>query len=165
MITSWFIVLGGRGRIVIERQTFSATADQLFLIPPRVWHAFIADEGIDFPLLGVHFDWLPQHDTLAFPLFRPADEPVDEAQFRASRPIPNWDWAASPFLDLKGRPLVRRALESIVAEHARNDEESPMVSAALLAAAASRNARRATENQCPHRRRKRARRAAESEII
>jgi AraC-like DNA-binding protein len=110
-------VLGGRGRITIERACYDVQPDQIFLIPPRVWHSFVADESSELPLLGVHFDWEVHPDTLAFPLFRPADEPVDEGRFRPFRPVPAWQWSAQPFLDLKGRPRARRLLEEIVAEH------------------------------------------------
>jgi AraC-like DNA-binding protein len=128
-------VLAGGGRIRLGDETFQPTADQLFLIPPRTWHAFHADDGAEFPLLGVHFDWVPQHDTLAFPLHRDADEPVEAARFRESRRIPHWDAGNKPFLDLKGRPRVRRALEEVVTEYNKFDEESLVSSGALLAAA------------------------------
>jgi len=126
-------VLGGRGRITIERTVYEAREDQLFLIPPRVWHSFVASDGHEFPLLGVHFDWAAQHDTLAFPLFRPADEPVDQSRFRAFEPVPNWNWNEQPFLDLKGRPRARRLLEDVVAEYNRHDEHSLVTSGAALA--------------------------------
>jgi AraC-like DNA-binding protein len=127
-------VLGGRGRITIEREVFQAREDQLFLIPPRVWHSFVADENSELPLMGVHFDWEVQHDTPRFPLFRAADEPVDESRFRAFQQVPAWDWQAQPFLDLRGRPRARRLLEEIVAEYNRHDEQSPIASGAILAA-------------------------------
>jgi AraC-like DNA-binding protein len=127
-------VLGGRGRIVIERTSYEAREDQLFLIPPRVWHAFVADDGHKFPLMGVHFDWEVRHDTLAFPLFRPADEPVEEARFRPFHEVPGWNWCAQPFLNLKGRPGTRRLLEQIVTEYSRQNEHSPLVAGAMLAA-------------------------------
>ncbi len=136
-------VLGGSGLIRLEEKTFKATADQLFLIPPRTWHAFHAEEGDDFTLLGVHFDWVSQHDTLAFPLHRAADEPVEPARFRQSQKVPHWNVENMPFLDLKGRPRVRRALEEVVAEYNKFDEESPISSGGLLASAIALIAREA----------------------
>ena len=140
-------VLGGTGRIVIERQIFPARADQLFLIPPRTWHSFHADTGENLPVIGIHFDWVPQHDTIHFPLFRPADEPVEEQRFRRFQAIPHWDCHAQPWLDLRGRPRVRAALEEVIAAHARNDEESKIVAGALLAAAIGLIAREARHLQ------------------
>ncbi len=126
-------VLGGRGRITIERTVYEAREDQLFLIPPRVWHSFVSDEEHQMPLLGVHFDWAPQHDTLAFPLFRAADEPVEQSRFRRFQPVPGWNWSTQPFLDLKARPRARRLLEEIVGEYNRHDEQSLHTAGAALA--------------------------------
>lgn len=128
-------VMGGSGRIVIENLSLTASPDCLFLIPPRAWHAFISDEGVELPLMGVHFDWVPQHDTLAFPVHRAADEPVQADRFRQVREVPNWDREAMPMLNLKGRPRVRRALEEVIAEYQKHDDESQSVAGALLAGA------------------------------
>lgn len=140
-------VLGGTGRIVIGRKTYAARPDQLFLIPPRVWHSFHADTSENLPVIGIHFDWVPQHDTITFPLFRPADEPVEEHRFRTFRSIPHWDWPTQPWLDLRGRPRVRQALEDFLAAHHRFDSESPTVAGAFLAAAIGLIAREARRSQ------------------
>jgi AraC-like DNA-binding protein len=128
-------VLSGRGHIAIEGKAYRATPDRLFLILPRVLHSFEPDESTPLHLLGVHFDWTPQHDTLAFPIYEPAAEPVDEKRFRAPRQVPGWDLKTQPFLDLQGRPAVRDALEAVVSEYNRYDEEARDGAGALLAAA------------------------------
>jgi AraC-like DNA-binding protein len=86
-------------------------------------------------LLGVHFDWTPQHDTLAFPIYEPAAEPPDEIRFRKPQHVPGWDGHAQPFVDLRGRPAVREALEAVVHEFNRFDDEARAGAGALLAAA------------------------------
>lgn len=141
-------VMGGSGRIVIETQSLAASPDTLFLIAPRVWHAFVADEGVALPLLGVHFDWLPERDRLAFSVHHAADDLVGTDRFRQAREVPGWSLQNVPFLNLKGRPVVRRALEEVVVEYRKHDEESITVSGALLAAAIgliSREARHAQQ--------------------
>src|SRR5690606_7648629 len=92
-------------------------------------------EGEVLSLLGVHFDWIPQHDTLAFPIFLPATEPVEEQKFREPREVAGWELHSQPFLELQGRPRPRQTLEAVVHEFARNDEESRTAAGALLAAA------------------------------
>lgn len=123
--------VGGTGQISIEEKWFDATPDRLFFIQPRVWHSF-QTRG-ELHLLGIHFDWIPQHDTLAFPIFRPADEPVEETKFREPREIANWALSAQPFLDLRGRPRVRRALEEVISHYNQNTEYSRESAGALLA--------------------------------
>lgn len=126
-------VMSGRGHIVIENCAHEAILNRLFLVQPRVWHCFSPDASTPLHLLGVHFDWTPQHDTLTFPIFSPANEPVEEHKFRARREIPNWDLNAQPFLEFKGRNFVRRALENVVAEYAQPDENARESAGALLA--------------------------------
>jgi AraC-like DNA-binding protein len=140
-------VMAGRGHIAIEDRKYSALPDRLFLIQPRVWHSFLPDAGVPLHLLGVHFDWAPQHDTLAFPIFSPATEPVEERKFRLPRAIAGWDLKQQPFLDLRGQLEVRHALEAVVAEYARGDEESRAAAGALLAAAIFTISRSAREQR------------------
>jgi len=123
--------LSGRGQIFVRNQVFDATPDRLFFIQPRVWHSFQPRDELH--LLGIHFDWIPQNDTLAFPIFRPADEPVDETKFREPREIDGWDLKSQPFLDLRGRPRVRRALENVVEKFNQDAEYSRESAGALLA--------------------------------
>lgn len=127
-------VVAGRGRIVINNVAHEAIPDRLFFVQPRVWHSFVPEAGEVLQLLGVHFDWTPQHDTLAFPIFSPADEPVEESKFRTPREIPHWPLGAQPFLELCGRLAVRRALEAVVAEYSRlnRDELAREAAGALL---------------------------------
>jgi AraC-like DNA-binding protein len=128
-------VLDGRGFIDIERQTFEARPDCLFLIQPRVWHCYRAAPQTTLHLLGVHFDWTPQPDTLAFPIFSPAVEPVEKQKFRAAQQVPEWDLDRQPFLDLAGRVAVRRALEDVVAEYSSSQEGAREVAGSMLARA------------------------------
>jgi AraC-like DNA-binding protein len=130
-------VVAGDGHIVIEGTAHRAVPDRLFLVTPRLWHGYLADQGQTLTLLGVHFDWTPQHDTSLFTIFRAADErnSPDEKLFRNAQEVPGWDLTDSPFLELKGRPRVRRALEEVVAEYSREDNEARLGAGALLAAA------------------------------
>ncbi|MBV9863759.1 MAG: AraC family transcriptional regulator [Abitibacteriaceae bacterium] len=127
-------VISGEGEIIIEGQAHPAHVDSLFLILPRVWHSFRACSHQSITLLGVHFDWVPQADSLLFPVFRPADEPVEESLFRVPRPLPGWDLHTLPFLDLKGRSPVRHALEAVVMEYSRESATARLAAGALLAA-------------------------------
>ena len=128
-------VLGGSGTITIGNRKYPACADQLYLIAPRVWHSFEADADTEMPLLGVHFDWQRQSDEMKFPIsiVCPSQEPVQDALFRNFSPIDNWDTEHKPFLDLRGRPRVRHALEELVVERSRDDDEAQNTSGALLA--------------------------------
>lgn len=130
------MAVAGSGHIVLEGESHVAVPGRLFLVLPRQWHSYIPDAG-GLSLLGVHFDWTPQHDTLRFPIFRAAYEsqPADEALFRAPRGVPAWDLARQPFLELTARSRVRRMLEDVVAEYNRDDEGSRDGAGALLAAA------------------------------
>lgn len=128
-------VLEGSGHIVLDGQKHAAPPDSLFLVRPRVWHSFLSDCGQSQRLLGVHFDWSWQHDTPRFEKFFAAVPPVDTSLFREPQEIGGWDLNAQPYLDLAGRPRVRRALEDVVAEYARGDREAGRVAGALLAAA------------------------------
>jgi AraC-like DNA-binding protein len=137
-------VMSGRGQIEIEDRAHPALPDCLFLIQPRVRHSFRPDKDVSLHLLGVHFDWAPQHDTLSFPIYQEAAEPVEESKFRAPQAIDEWDLRQQPFLDLRGQSEVRRALEAVVTEYARGDDLAQHTTGALLAAAIltiSRNAR------------------------
>lgn len=136
-------VMAGRGEIVIEGQARSAHADTLFLVQPRQWHFWRAARDERFVLLGVHFDWVPQVDTYSFTEFRPADAPLEEFRFRQAQAVPNWDLAELPFLNLKGRPRVRRLLDEVVAEYARGDDMAQSGAGALLAAAIAQMSREA----------------------
>lgn len=137
--------VAGRGQILIDSQTYEAKPDRLFLIQPRVWHSFQTHDELH--LLGIHFDWVPQHDTVAFPIFRPADEPVEETRFRAPREIERWDLKAQPFLDLRGRLRVRRVLEEVVGQYNQDTEYSRESAGALLAHAIFLIARETKELQ------------------
>src|SRR4028119_216982 len=119
-------VMAGDGHIVIEGTAHRALPDALFLVQPRVWHGYLANQGQTLTLLGVHFDWTPQNDTPLFTIFRAADEDhaPDDMLFRSAQEIPEWDLSDTPFLELKGRPRVRRSLEEIVAEYSRDDAEA-----------------------------------------
>jgi AraC-like DNA-binding protein len=127
-------VMQGRGHIVVNGVSHPAVTDALFLIQPRQWHAFRADSGHDWLLLGVHFDWIPRHDSEQFPRFKAATEPVEESLFRESRRLRDWPSEERPFLELQGRPRVRRGLEDVVAEYGRADAEARAAAGALLAA-------------------------------
>jgi AraC-like DNA-binding protein len=140
-------VMAGHGEIVIEKVAHEARPERLFFIQPRVWHSFRPDSGSTLHLLGAHFDWTPQHDTLAFPIFSPASEPVEESKFREPREIPGWNLDTLPYLDLQGMPEIRHSLEAIVEEFNHSDEEAREVAGALLAAAIFRIQRAARELQ------------------
>ncbi|HEX8550939.1 MAG TPA: AraC family transcriptional regulator [Abditibacteriaceae bacterium] len=136
-------VLGGQGTIVIEGARHTAEHNRLFLLQPRQWHGYHAAENAELLLLGVHFDWKPQHDTLHFPIFRAADEGqfAEDALFRVPREVPGWNLRQTPFLDCSRHSRVRKMLEDVVAEYARDDAESREVAGALLAAAIGQIAR------------------------
>ncbi len=129
-------VVSGSGHIVIEGMSYEAKPERLFLIQPRQWHSYRADNGENLTLLGVHFDWIAQHDSLQFPLFFADDEanPTDETLFRAPQSVPDWDLQTHPFLDLKSRPNVRRGLEETVIEYSIPAEEARLRAGTLLAA-------------------------------
>lgn len=127
-------VMQGRGHIVIDGVGHPAATDSLFLIQPRQWHAFHADAGCDWLLLGVHFDWISHADSKAFSRFKPASDPIEEYLFRESRRLRDWPSVERPYLDLQGRPRVRRGLEEVVAEYGRADAEARSMAGALLAA-------------------------------
>lgn len=119
-------VLSGAGHITIQGASHQARPDRLFLVQPRLWHSYRADENQSLALPGVHFDWAPQADTLRFPVFRAVESEgaIDSSLFRQAQSVAGWDLETTPFLDLRGRPLVRRALENGVAEYAREDAVS-----------------------------------------
>ncbi len=126
-------VVSGCGHFKRQDQTVRAAPDFLFLIQPDQWHSWRAGDGEPLHLLGVHFDWQAQHDTLTFPVSRPAHEPIERSLFRRAQQVPNWDLSQNPALDLRGRPRVRRALEEVVAEYGRGDAQSHEAAGALLA--------------------------------
>ena len=126
-------ILEGEGEIVLDGRPFLAPPDHLFLVQPRVWHSFRSPKETQ-RLLGVHFDWEIQPDTARFTNFRAVGEPLEPSLFRSAREIEGWHLTSQPFLDLRGRPRVRRALEHVVAEHNRADQESSAIAGALLAA-------------------------------
>ena len=127
-------VMSGSGHIQIEKSVYPATPGNLFFILPRCRHWFRATTGDQLHLLGIHFDWVPQHDTLAFPVFTPATDPLDETKFRQPHPVPEWDLAVHPYLRLRENKQVRSSLESIITEYSRYDENSREAAGALLAA-------------------------------
>lgn len=131
------LCVGGSGHIVLEGQSHEAISNRLFFVQPRQWHSYLADCGEDLHLLGVHFDWIPQHDTLQFPLDIeiPIDDAPDEFLFRAPRQIADWNLAERPFLDLSKNADARAALDSVVIEYSIGNEESRLRAGALLAAA------------------------------
>lgn len=127
-------VMNGSGHIQIENSIYPAVPGNLFFILPRSRHWFRATTADQVHLLGVHFDWAPQHDTLAFPVFAPATDPVDETKFRQPRQVPEWDLAKHPYLKLKENKHVRDSLEAIISEYSRYDKSSREAAGALLAA-------------------------------
>lgn len=144
------LCVGGNGHIVIEGQSHHAIPNRLFFVQPRQWHSYRADDGEDLHLLGVHFDWIPQHDSLQFPFYIAADnnDAPDEALFRAPRQIADWNLDERPFLELS-KVEVRAALESVVIEFSIGNAESQMRAGALLIAAiisVSRAARALSQN-------------------
>ena len=134
-------VTEGEGEIIINGCSHVARADSLFLIKPRVFHSFLSPRGPQ-RLLGVHFDWELRDDSASVRIV-PGGAQLNAALFRTPRAIDGWDVARRPFLDLRGRPRVRRALEAVVAESHRADEWSPQTAGALLAAALGMIAREA----------------------
>ncbi len=127
-------VLEGCGRIVLDGVAHPARPDSLFLVRPGAFHSFLSPDEAQ-RLLGVHFDFEPRADQDTFTQFEPAIDPPDRARMRTPREIPGWELAARPFLDLGGRPRVRRLLEDVVAEYNRFDGQSRFVAGALLLAA------------------------------
>ena len=127
-------ILEGNGYIVLDGVRHVALADSLFLVGPRVFHSYESPTE-EQRLLGVHFDWEMREDTPRFLSHRDADAESDSKLFRPFRAIENWDLVRHPFLDLRGRPRVRRALEAVIAENHRADIYSPEIAGALLAAA------------------------------
>lgn len=127
-------VLEGAGEIVLDRCSHVARADSLFFVGPRVTHSFLSPSEPQL-LLGVHFDWQLQSDSSAVRIAPGIGMPCDARNFRQSQSIEGWDLSQQPFLDLRGRPRVRRALEAVVAENHRADSWSPSIAGALLAAA------------------------------
>lgn len=127
-------ILEGDGEIVLDGQRHRAMADSLFLVAPRVFHSFLSPLQPQ-RLLGVHFDWERQDDTALFGSHRSAERAPEADLFRPFQAIDDWDLARRPFLDLRGRPAVRRALEAVVAQNHRADENSAFIAGALLAAA------------------------------
>ena len=135
-------VLDGAGELVLNGQKYDLKPDELFLIKPRVYHSFLSPNEPQ-RLLGIHFDWEARPDTARFATFRAPGEIVENELFRPARSIENWDTDATPTLDLRGRPRVRRALEEVVTEFNRADDFSQSIAGALLAAAIGQIAREA----------------------
>ena len=135
-------VLEGTGEIILNGQKYVAHPDSLFLVPPRIWHSFLSPDEPQ-RLLGVHFDWRIQSDTATFQTFHAANAPFQDSLFRERESVPHWNDSKRPFLDLRGRPRVRKMLESVVAEYGRADVESREIAGALLAATIGQMAREA----------------------
>ena len=127
-------VLEGCGRVVLDGVSHPARPDSLFLVRPGVFHSFCSPDEPQ-RLLGVHFDFEPRADQETWTQFEAATEPLDRARMREPREIAGWELAARPFLELSGRPRVRRLLEEVVAEYNRFDGQSRFVAGALLLAA------------------------------
>ncbi|HEX8834767.1 MAG TPA: AraC family transcriptional regulator [Abditibacteriaceae bacterium] len=137
-------VVAGTGHIHLDMQVMEAAGDRLFLVPPGIRHSFRADRGRDLELLGVHFDWQEQPDSALLPIFRlDGVDSFNSALTRPSQTVPAWDAQEIPFLDLRGRPHVKRLLQEIVAQRARRDEEAPHTAGALLLATVAQIAREA----------------------
>jgi AraC-like DNA-binding protein len=134
-------ILEGTGAIILDGKRYVAHPDFLFLVPPRVWHSFLSPVEPQ-RLLGVHFDWRYRNDTANFQSFRPAVAPVDVSLFREQERVLNWE-RERPYLDLRGRPRVRKMLETVVNEYGRGDLESREIAGALLAGAIGHMAREA----------------------
>jgi AraC-like DNA-binding protein len=128
-------VLDGHGTISIHNEPQPAHPDYLFLIQPKMWHAFIPDADNELRLLGVHFDWLPESEEVIYPLSSGVRAEGNEELFREPREIAGWDLAAQPFLNLQNQREVRRDLEAVVTEYQLRDAESIARSGALLAVA------------------------------
>jgi AraC-like DNA-binding protein len=131
------LCVGGSGHIVLEGQSHEAIPNRLFFVQPRQWHSYLADCDEDLHLLGVHFDWIPQHDTLQFPLLIAADgnDAPDESLFRVPQPIADWNLDERPFLDLSKNTDTRAALEAVILEYSIGSSESQTRAGALLVAA------------------------------
>jgi AraC-like DNA-binding protein len=116
-----------------------------------LWHSYRADCAEDLQLLGIHFDWFKQHDTLQFPLFFAAeDSSADESLFRVTRSVPDWDEQRRPYLDFKAASPLRSALEEIVIEYSIGTEEARFRAGAMLVSAIvlmSRAARLTSQNE------------------
>lgn len=141
------LCVGGSGHIVIEGRKHDAVTNRLFLVQPRHWHSYVP-AGDELLLLGIHFDWTPQHDTMRFPIFRHTNEAQpEEGLFRSPREVPHWDMARNPYLDLDARSRVRRMLESVVAEYSLGDEFAIAGAGGLLAAAIVQISREALRMQ------------------
>jgi len=125
-------VLEGRGRIVLDGTSHPANPDCLFLVQPGVYHEFLSPDEAQ-RLLGVHFDFAPQNDGLEE--YEPLSASLDRTRMRARQEIAGWSVASRPFLELSGRPRVRRMLEEVVAEYGRHDAQSRYIAGALLLAA------------------------------
>ena len=137
----WVYVLEGRGEIILNGRAYPALPDHLFLVQPRVFHSFRADAQSDCLVIGVHFDWNLQADSLGFSEFRPVANPIEPNLFRTPQEIRGWNLAQTPFLDLAGRLRVRKLLENVVAEYGRGDEEARLIAGGFLTAAMGQIAR------------------------
>ena len=126
-------VLEGEGEITFDGSSHVARADSLFLMAPRTFHTFASPHEAQ-RLLGVHFDWQVRPDTRHYARHRHIEGTPDAELFREFQPVEGWDLARHPFLDLRGRPAVRRALETLVSENHRADANSALITGALLAA-------------------------------
>ena len=126
-------IVDGEGEIVLDGCSHAARADSLFLVQPGTFHSFLSPREPQ-RLLGVHFDWQWREDSATVRI-APGGAPLDARLLREPRSIVGWEDARRPFLDLRGRPRVRGALEAVVAQSHRADENSALVAGALLAAA------------------------------
>ena len=126
-------ILHGDGELIIDDRAFDVAADQLYLVMPEAWYLFRAAAGKAYEFVSIHFDWSYQSDSARVPLFRLADDPP--TSFRPRACLPAWNAVKNPFLNLRGRPRVRRLMEEMVAGFRIWDELSQYEAAGLLAAA------------------------------
>lgn len=130
-------VLNGRGTINVHGKPQPAEPDFLFLIQPKMWHAFTPNADSNLQLLGVHFDWSPEPEAeqVIYPVHQKLQAGSRQKLFRKPREIQGWNLAEQPFLNLQNRREVRRALEDVVNEYQLQNPESRQRAGALLAAA------------------------------
>ena len=133
-------VLSGQLHVHLGDSEFVATADQAFLVPPRLVQVFRAGDGPEPQNhFGIHFDWVPRDDSNDFSLYNGSYgllmDHAHEPFFREPQVIPGWDSAVTPVLDLRGRPRVRALLHELVTARSVGGEYMMWQSGALLAAA------------------------------
>ena len=129
------LCLAGEGEVILDGLAYASRPETLFLVPPRILNEYRTGAKERQIYLGIHFDWSIQPDSVAFPVYRPAEEPFEESLFRERREVPNWNWEASPSLDLRGRPRVGQLLHEVVTAYHVGDALARRQAGAFLAAA------------------------------